>query len=64
MAQKTYWHLVDRRRIPTEYEVVSSRLAYHSRPEMGFELELPWRDWYTKYQLEISIRKQLGIPSR
>src|SRR5918995_1608180 len=50
MAQRTYWHLLDRRRVPTEYEIVSSRLAYHSQPETGFELQLPWRDWYAKHQ--------------
>jgi toluene monooxygenase system protein E len=50
VAQKTYWHLIDRKRIPTEYDVVSSRLTYHSHTEGGFELSLPWSDWYATYQ--------------
>lgn len=47
MTQKTWWHLGDRRRIPSEYEVVSSRLLYH--PERGFAVPTPAGDWYARY---------------
>jgi toluene monooxygenase system protein E len=46
--QKTYWHLAPRRRIPTEYEVVSSRLLYYV--DRGFEVHTPIGPWYERYQ--------------
>ena len=49
MPQKTYWHLLEQRRVPTEYEVVSTKLHYYAHK--GFEVELPWQEWYAKYQV-------------
>src|SRR5436309_14549142 len=34
--------------MPTEYEIVSSRLLYY--PEKGFEVRVPLQDWYERYQ--------------
>jgi toluene monooxygenase system protein E len=45
---KTYSHLAANRRVPSEYEIVSTNLLYH--PQRGFEVELPARAWYEKYQ--------------
>jgi toluene monooxygenase system protein E len=45
---KTYSHLAGQRRVPTDYEIVSTKLLYH--PQKGFEVELPARAWYDKYQ--------------
>lgn len=46
--QKTYWHLLDRKRMPTEYELLSSRLHYYLT--RGFEADIPMRAWFEKYQ--------------
>jgi toluene monooxygenase system protein E len=48
MVQKTYWHLLDRRRVPAEYELVSSKLLYYTTT--GFEVQLPLLNWYAKYR--------------
>jgi toluene monooxygenase system protein E len=45
---KTYSHLAGERRLPTEYEIVTSKLLYY--PEKGFEVEVPARAWYEKHQ--------------
>jgi toluene monooxygenase system protein E len=45
---KTYSHLARQRRVPTEYEVVSTGLLYH--PKRGFEVDVPVRSWYERYQ--------------
>lgn len=47
---KTYSHLDRERRIPSEYELVTSRLLYY--PERGFEVETPLSAFYEKYQQE------------
>lgn len=46
--QKTYSHLASQRRLPTEYEIATSRLLYH--PERGFEVDVPIAGWYERYQ--------------
>lgn len=46
--RKTYWHLSGARRVPSEYEIVSSRMLYY--PERGFEVNVPATDWYARYQ--------------
>lgn len=46
--QKTYWHLLDKRRMPSEYELVSSNLHYYTA--RGFEVHVPLQDWYRQYQ--------------
>ena len=51
--QKTYWHLLDKRRMPDEYEIVTSRLLLNTGEGFTgkrFELDVPLRDWYDQYQ--------------
>jgi toluene monooxygenase system protein E len=51
--QKTYWHLMRQRRMPTEYEVVTSKLlCYTGEGFTGkrFELDVPLLDWYKRFQ--------------
>jgi hypothetical protein len=45
---KTYSHLERDRRLPNEYELVTSRLLYYT--ERGFEVKTPLDAWYEKYQ--------------
>jgi toluene monooxygenase system protein E len=54
-AQKTYWHLLSQKRMPTEYEIVTSKLlCYTGEGFTGkrFELDVPLKDWYRCYQEE------------
>ena len=51
--QKTFWHLLPQRRMPTEYEVVTSKLLVNTREGFtgrNFELDVPLEPWYAKYQ--------------
>ncbi len=48
MKQKTYSHLLHKKRMPTEYELVSSKLLYY--PQMGVEVNVPIKKWYDQYQ--------------
>jgi len=51
--QKTFWHLLPQRRMPTEYEVVTSKLLVNTGEGFtgrAFELDVPLRAWYAKYQ--------------
>jgi toluene monooxygenase system protein E len=51
--QKTYWHLQKERRIPSEYEIVTSKLLIYTGEGFTgkrFELDVPLKDWYAKYQ--------------
>src|SRR5580704_2754154 len=53
--QKTYWHLMQQRRMPTEYEIVTSKLlCYTGEGFTGkrFELDVPLQDWYKRFQQE------------
>jgi toluene monooxygenase system protein E len=45
---KTYSHLSGQRRMPSEYEVVTTKLLYY--PAKGFEVAVPARAWYERYQ--------------
>ncbi|HXU82881.1 MAG TPA: hypothetical protein VN914_15885 [Polyangia bacterium] len=45
---KTYSHLAGERRMPSEYEIVTTKLLYH--PQRGFEIDVPTRGWYEKHQ--------------
>jgi toluene monooxygenase system protein E len=47
-SQRTYWHLEGRGRVPTAYEIVTTKLLYY--PERGFELPTPIAGWYDRYQ--------------
>jgi toluene monooxygenase system protein E len=44
---RTYSHLATRGQVPSEYEIVSSRLLYH--PQRGFEIDVPVGPWYARY---------------
>jgi toluene monooxygenase system protein E len=48
MTQRTYWHLTELGRKPTDYDIASSRLLYY--PERGFETAVPIAAWYRTYQ--------------
>jgi toluene monooxygenase system protein E len=50
---KTYSHLAGQRRMPSEYEVVTSQLLYH--PAKGFEVVVPAGAWYQRYQREARL---------
>jgi len=52
-GQKTYWHLLAQKRMPTEYEIVTSKLlCYTGEGFTGkrFELDVPLQRWYQQYQ--------------
>jgi toluene monooxygenase system protein E len=49
---KTYSHLAAARRVPTEYEIGSTRLLYH--PERGLEVQLPFGQWYARHGAEVT----------
>jgi toluene monooxygenase system protein E len=52
-VQKTYWHLLQQRRMPTEYEIVTSKLlSYTGEGFTGkrFEIDVPLQDWYKRFQ--------------
>lgn len=56
--QKTYWHLLEQRRIPTEYEIVTSKLlCYTGEGFTGkrFELDVPLLDWYKRFQQDSAL---------
>lgn len=53
-ARRTYWHLEGRQRVPTPYEIGTSRLLYY--PERGFEVETPVSAWYRQYQTGGALR--------
>jgi toluene monooxygenase system protein E len=51
--QKTYWHLLPQRRMPTEYEIATSKLLLNTGEGYTgkrFELNVPLEDWYQQYQ--------------
>jgi toluene monooxygenase system protein E len=45
---KTYSHLAGQKRVPSEYEVVTSQLLYYTK--RGFEVTVPVTSWYERYQ--------------
>lgn len=48
LTLKTYSHLASQKRIPTDYEIATSKLLYY--PKKGFEVKTPITNWYTKFQ--------------
>jgi len=51
--QKTYWHLLSQKRMPSEYEIVTSKLLCYTGEGFtgkGFELDVPLLQWYRQYQ--------------
>ncbi|HTV21512.1 MAG TPA: hypothetical protein VMG12_22645 [Polyangiaceae bacterium] len=53
-AQRTYWHLESRGRLPSAYEIATTRLLYY--PERGFELPTPIAAWYEQHQRGSRLR--------
>lgn len=52
---KTYSHLGDKKRIPSEYELTSSNMLYYYA-KGGFEVQTPISAWYTQYQRNSLIK--------
>jgi toluene monooxygenase system protein E len=48
-SRKTYWHLAASRRIPSDYEIATSKLLYHV-DRGGFEVELPTSAFHARHQ--------------
>jgi toluene monooxygenase system protein E len=51
--QKTYWHLLSQKRMPNEYEIVTSKLlCFTGEGFTGkrFELDVPLQPWYKQHQ--------------
>lgn len=47
-TQRTFWHLEGKRRVPSAYELKSSKLLYY--PGRGFEVSTPVSEWFARYQ--------------
>src|SRR3989338_835162 len=45
---KTYSHLAGLKKIPSEYQIVTTDLLYYLNK--GFEIDVPIKSWYEKYQ--------------
>src|SRR5688572_13701158 len=45
---KTYSHLATERRVPTEYEIATTKLLYSTR--RGLEVDVPLKRWYEQFQ--------------
>jgi toluene monooxygenase system protein E len=54
-AQRTYWHLEAARRVPTEYEITSSKLLYYDAAR-GFEVPTPIQEWHRKFGVDSPLR--------
>jgi toluene monooxygenase system protein E len=53
VQQKTFWHLLPQRRMPSEYEIVTSKLLLNTGEGFTgkrFELDVPLQQWYEQYQ--------------
>ncbi len=62
VSRKTYSHLAGARRIPTTYEITTSKLLYYF-DRGGFALELPTSEWYRRYQVGSPIGAALPAGS-
>lgn len=51
---KTYSHLSRERRMPTDYELVTSELLYY--PGRGFEVTTPLSRWYEEHQKQSALQ--------
>jgi toluene monooxygenase system protein E len=54
VGQRTYTHLLDRRRVPAAYEVATSRLLYYV--EQGMAVRTPVTAWYERWQSASPLR--------
>jgi len=52
-ARRTYWHLEGARRVPSDYEIATSKLLYYVG--RGFEVDVPLADWYRRHQAESAL---------
>lgn len=52
-GKRTFWHLRDAGRVPTHYDVVSTRLSYGHPPH--FEVRAPLADFFERYQASVSL---------
>jgi toluene monooxygenase system protein E len=50
----TYWHLEGARRVPSDYEIATSKLLYYVG--RGFEVDVPLADWYRRHQAGSGLR--------
>lgn len=48
MTQRTYWHLAELGRVPSSYDIGTSRLLYY--PARGFAVDTPVSEWYQRHQ--------------
>jgi toluene monooxygenase system protein E len=54
VTKRTYWHLEELGRRPSDYEIATSKLLYYL--ERGLEVEVPIGDWNRRYQQGSPIR--------
>src|SRR6187399_2353918 len=57
-AQRTYWHLEGRGRVPQPYDIATSKLLYH--PELGFEVSTPGAAWMQRYGLGTRLQARFA----
>lgn len=50
IGQRTWWHLADLGKKPSDYDIATTRLLYY--PERGFEVAAPMAEWYRVHQRE------------
>jgi hypothetical protein len=48
-VRKTYWHLAGAKRLPSDYEIATSRLLYHVA-RGGFAVNVPTSEFYARHQ--------------
>jgi toluene monooxygenase system protein E len=53
-ARRTYWHLEGLGRVPSDYDIATSRLLYY--PALGFAVDTPVSAWYARYQAGSSFQ--------
>src|SRR5437870_3815533 len=52
--RKTYSHLASAKRMPTEYEITTTKLHYYTA--RGFEVAVPLEAWYRENQTRSPLR--------
>lgn len=59
---RTWSHLADRRRRPSEYEIVSTNLIYNLDPEKPFELgpNIPMSKWFRQYRFDCPLTQDMN----
>jgi toluene monooxygenase system protein E len=54
LTQRTYWHLQDLGRVPSDYDLATTRLLYY--PERGFAVDTKVSAWYARHQTGSAFR--------